>query len=78
MTRAWQPPTRRGESFSKVIDRLLSKAAVAHTGADLLRKMEDLPPLRPEDARVFLDVVDEDRVRGQRTTEEWMPQERAG
>jgi predicted CopG family antitoxin len=57
---------QEGESFSKVIDRLLAKAASAHTGAHILRELAGLPPLGPEDAGVFLDMVAENR--GQ---EEW-------
>ena len=51
-----------GESFSKVIDRLLARAASAHTGADILRELPGLPSLGSEDAQVFLDVVAESRA----------------
>ncbi|MSR19401.1 MAG: hypothetical protein EXR91_00265 [Gemmatimonadetes bacterium] len=54
---------QEGESFSRVIDRLLGKASSAHTGASILRELSGLPPLRPEDARVFLDVLGENRAR---------------
>lgn len=53
---------REGESFSKVIDRLLTAVGEAHTGRDILRGVEALPPLSEEDSRVFLDVVAENRA----------------
>lgn len=57
---------REGESFSKVIDRLLSEVGAAHTGGDILRRVEALPALSEEDSEVFLGVVAENRA-----SEEW-------
>ncbi len=52
---------REGESFSKVIDRLLADVANAHTGSDILKALEGVSPLSAEDAETFLGVVAEDR-----------------
>ena len=52
---------RDGESFSKVIDRLLSEVAEAHTGRDILRGLGDFPRLTESDAKRFLAVVAENR-----------------
>ncbi len=57
---------REGESFSKAIDRLLREASTAHTGADVLRALEDVVPLTDEDADVMLAVIEENR-----TSEDW-------
>lgn len=57
---------RSGESFSKAIDRLLTDADAASTGADILRRLESFSPLPDEDAGVFLDVIAENRA-----TEDW-------
>lgn len=54
---------REGESFSKTIDRLLREVRAAHTGDDILRALEEIPPLPEEDAAVMLSVVEEDRAR---------------
>jgi len=51
-----------GESFSKAIDRLLREVRSAHTGGDVLRGLETVPPLSREEADVFLDVVEENRA----------------
>ena len=53
---------REGESFSKVIDRLLREAGAAHTGAHILRALEGLVPLTDEDADVMLSVIEENRA----------------
>ncbi len=52
---------RDGESFSKVIDRLLSEVADAHTGRDILRGLEGFSRLTESDADRFLAVVAEIR-----------------
>jgi len=36
---------REGESFSRVIDRLLTTVSSAHTGRDILKELPGLPPL---------------------------------
>lgn len=51
-----------GESFSKTIDRLLRDAGAAHTGAEILRALEDVVPLTDADADVMLSVVEESRA----------------
>ena len=53
---------RSGESFSKAIDRLLTDASSANTGADILRRLGGFSALPDEDASVFLDVIAEDRA----------------
>lgn len=55
-----------GESFSKVIDRLLASEAERYTGADVLRRLAEFAPLSDPDAAVFNHVVDEAR-----RDEEW-------
>ncbi len=52
---------REGESFSRVIDRLLDEVSAAHTGQDILRGLAGIPPLSGEDAEVMLAVVSESR-----------------
>lgn len=56
---------REGESFSKVIDRLLTSVATAHTGSQILAELPGFPPLSPEDAVVLLKVVAENRAQEQ-------------
>lgn len=53
---------RSDESFSKVIDRLLTEVEAAYTGTDILRALEGFTPLSEVDAEAFLDVITEDRV----------------
>ena len=53
---------REGESFSKLIDRLLTEVRAAHTGSDILRGLSALAPLSDEEADAFLDVVAENRA----------------
>lgn len=52
---------REGESFSRVIGRLLDQTESAHTGRDILRRLEALPELAAADAGVMLAVVAENR-----------------
>ena len=52
---------RAGESFSKVIDRLLTQVGDAHTGRDVLRGLAEIPRLTAEDAEQMLAVVSENR-----------------
>ena len=59
---------QEGESFSKVIDRLLAEVGKAHTGRDILERLGTMPPLSEADAGVFLKVIDENRA-----DEEWSP-----
>lgn len=49
------------ESFSKVIDRLLAELGAAHTGRDILRGLATVEPLSEEEAKTFLEVVQENR-----------------
>ena len=53
---------RRGESFSKAIDRLLAEVGAAHTGSDILRGLAAVAPLSQDDAEAFLGVVAENRA----------------
>jgi predicted CopG family antitoxin len=53
---------RGGESFSKAIDRLLTDAAHANTGSDILRRLEGFSALPDEDAAVYMAVIDENRA----------------
>ncbi len=57
---------RQSESFSKVIDRLLSRVASAHTAADVLARLDERPPLAESDAATMAHVVRESRE-----TEAW-------
>jgi predicted CopG family antitoxin len=57
---------REGESFSKVIDRLLSEVANSNTGSDVLRGLAEFSPLPERDAELFLAVIQENR-----DTEDW-------
>ena len=57
---------RAGESFSEVIDRLLSEVAGTHTGRDILDGLEGVKPLSEEDVEQFLAVTRENRE-----TETW-------
>jgi predicted CopG family antitoxin len=59
---------RRGESFSRAIDRLLDEVEAAHTGSDILARLPSLDSLGESDAAIFLDVVAENR-----RTEKWEP-----
>lgn len=52
---------REGESFSKTIDRLLRQVGAAHTGREILRALQEVPPLSRADAATFLAVVEENR-----------------
>ena len=52
---------RDGESFSKVIDHLLSEVADAHTGQDILRSLGRFSRLTESDAELYLAIVAEDR-----------------
>jgi negative regulator of replication initiation len=52
---------QEGESFSRVIDRLLTTASQTHTGGAILEALAQLPPLSSDDARVFLGVIEENR-----------------
>ena len=53
---------REGESFSRVIDRLLAEVGRAHTGGDILDRLATVAPLSEEDAGVFLKVIAENRA----------------
>jgi predicted CopG family antitoxin len=53
---------REGESFSKLIDRLLTEVRAAHTGSDILQGLATVAPLAYEDSQVFLRIVAENRA----------------
>lgn len=53
---------RTGESFSKAIDRLLTDASVANSGADILRRLEGFSPLPDEEADAYMAVIEENRA----------------
>jgi predicted CopG family antitoxin len=53
---------REGESFSKLIDRLLTEREAAHTGGDILQRLAAFTPLPTKDSEVFLEVVAENRA----------------
>jgi predicted CopG family antitoxin len=48
-----------GESFSETIGRSVGGVGTAHTGSEILRALEELPPLSEEDAAVMLSVLGE-------------------
>lgn len=52
---------REGESFSKVIDRLLSETETAGTGSDILKGLERVAPMPSEHAEAILRVIAENR-----------------
>ena len=52
---------QEGESFSRAIERLLATAGQAHTGTDVLRRLDEIPELPTQDAELFLAAVDENR-----------------
>ncbi len=51
-----------GESFSKVIDRLLTEVRLAHSGNDILRGLASLATLPEGDSEKLLKVVTENRA----------------
>ena len=51
-----------GESFSKVIDRLLTEVGSAHTGTDILEGIASVEPLSQGDSEKFLEIVAENRA----------------
>jgi len=53
---------KEGESFSRLLDRLLTEMSAANTGGDILRGLATIAPLSPKDAEVFQSVVAESRV----------------
>lgn len=53
---------REGESFSKAIDRLLEDVGSAHTGREILRSLQQIPPLPEKDAETMLAVIEENRA----------------
>ena len=57
-----------GESFSRAIDRLLADAEAAHTGGDILRRLEHVTALSPANADAFLAIVADNR-----SDERWDP-----
>jgi len=52
---------REGESFSRLLARLLEEVGAAHTGRVILRGLADLPKLTEEDGDVMLAVIRESR-----------------
>ncbi len=52
---------REGESFSRLIDRILDQVGAAHTGREILRGLQDIPALSEDDAETMLAVVRENR-----------------
>lgn len=49
---------RKGESFSKVIDRLLGEVAAVHAGSDILRRLAASTVLPDEGAKAKLALLD--------------------
>ncbi len=49
------------ESFSKAIDRLLSRMESDHTGADILKQLAGLSPLSKRDSETMLRLVEHNR-----------------
>ena len=48
---------RKGESFSKTIERLLDEAGNSHTGSAILSRLATVAPLSEADAETFLGVI---------------------
>ena len=57
---------REGESFPRMLDRLLQEVGDAHTGRAILRGLTAHASLSEADAQVFLGVIEENRAH-----EEW-------
>ncbi len=49
------------ESFSKVVDRILSQVSTRHTGADILEQLSRISGLSEEDADTMKKVVEANR-----------------
>lgn len=49
------------ESFSKAIERLLSRVESEHTGTHILQQLADLSPLNERDAEIMLRQVAQNR-----------------
>ena len=52
---------RDGESFSKLIDRLIDDAVCAASGEAILDHLDTVPSLADDEAQAFLQVVEENR-----------------
>lgn len=59
---------QEGESFSRTIDRLLAEFGDAHTGREIVARLEAISPLTDDEAQVFLRVIAENR-----SDEDWAP-----
>ena len=53
---------RESESFSRAIDRLISKAEGRHAGAEILKGLRDIRSLSDEEARQMEQVVEQNRA----------------
>lgn len=53
---------REGESFSKLIDRLIHDAGSSASGEAILDRLGTVPSLADDEAQVFLHVVEENRA----------------
>ena len=53
---------REGESFSKLIDRLIHDAGSSASGEAILDRLGTVPSLAEDEAQVFLHVVEENRA----------------
>jgi predicted CopG family antitoxin len=51
-----------GESFSKVVDRLLTEVESAHTGTDVLRGLASMPAISDAESKALLEVVAQNRI----------------
>jgi len=57
---------QESESFSRAVSRLLQQAELVHTGAEILARLRDLPPLSSTDAEAMLESIEQGR-----RTERW-------
>lgn len=53
---------RDGESFSKLIDRLIHDASFSASGEAILDHLDTVPSLADDEAQAFLQVVEENRL----------------
>ena len=57
---------RESESFSKAIDRIITQAAKANTGREILTRLSEISPLGDEDGDKMQELIERARIE-----EEW-------
>lgn len=54
---------KESESFSNAVARMLDEMEAAHTGKDVLARLDEIPALSQDDADTMMKVVEESRTR---------------